>query len=153
MINLYKSIRFFSDNEILIDNDSFFNNNISAKSLQNEKSLGVMSIIDNAKLLDNRFGKIETPFGITDISSLSLGCKTVLNYIFIHNKPDLYPNIKAINATECGWNALEELFKAVESNKDNKIAIIVEHDNDLFKCADREYCINGEKLVYSSFEI
>lgn len=64
--------------------------------------------IDNAKLIDKRTGKIETPYGITDIKDLSTGCKTVLNYIFMVENPEMYSIVKAINATECGWNALEK---------------------------------------------
>ena len=33
MVRLYTSGKYFKDNEIIIDNDSFFNNNVSAKIL------------------------------------------------------------------------------------------------------------------------
>ena len=64
MVRLYTSGKYFKDNEIIIDNDSFFNNNVSAKSLS-ENSIKVMEEVDHAKLLDQNIGKIETPYGIT----------------------------------------------------------------------------------------
>ena len=78
MVRLYTSGKYFKDNEIIIDNDSFFNNNVSAKSLS-ENSIKVMEEVDHAKLLDQNIGKIETPYGITGIQDLSTGCKTILN--------------------------------------------------------------------------
>ena len=83
MVRLYTSGKYFKDNEIIIDNDSFFNNNVSAKSLS-ENSIKVMEEVDHAKLLDQNIGKIETPYGITGIQDLSTGCKTILNLSLIH---------------------------------------------------------------------
>ena len=82
MVRLYTSGKYFKDNEIIIDNDSFFNNNVSAKSLS-ENSIKVMEEVDHAKLLDQNIGKIETPYGSTGIQDLSTGCKTILNCIFL----------------------------------------------------------------------
>ena len=42
MVRLYTSGKYFKDNEIIIDNDSFFNNNVSAKSLS-ENSIKAVS--------------------------------------------------------------------------------------------------------------
>ena len=56
MVRLYTSGKYFKDNEIIIDNDSFFNNNVSAKSLS-ENSIKVMEEVDHAKLLDQNIGK------------------------------------------------------------------------------------------------
>ena len=47
MVRLYTSGKYFKDNEIIIDNDSFFNNNVSAKSLS-ENSIKVMEEVDHA---------------------------------------------------------------------------------------------------------
>ena len=82
MVRLYTSGKYFKDNEIIIDNDSFFNNNVSAKSLS-ENSIKVMEEVDHAKLLDQNIGKIGTPYSITGIQDLSTGCKTILNCIFL----------------------------------------------------------------------
>ena len=74
MVRLYTSGKYFKDNEIIIDNDSFFNNNVSAKSLS-ENSIKVMEEVDHAKLLDQNIGKIETPYGI------AFFCKRTRRYI------------------------------------------------------------------------
>lgn len=149
MIKIYKESNYFSNDEVLIDNESFFNNNISATEL-NTLCEDIMYSIDDTVLLDKNLGTVKTPFGITGISSLSLGCKTAINYALITTS-NKYKNIKAINATECGWNALEKIFSIAEQ-LDSDIAIIIEHDNDLFKCSNREYIINGEKTITSLFD-
>lgn len=151
MIRLYTSSSYFKADETIIDNEAFFNNNVSAKYLT-DSSLMVMSDIDKAKLIDRKTGKIETPYGITSIRDLSTGCKTILNCIFIHENPERYPTVKAINATECGWNAIDRLFEYIESIDIFDIAIIIEHDNDLYKCKDREYLVNNDKHIKSMLE-
>lgn len=150
MIKLYKSKSYFAVDEIILDNNAFFDNNISAR-MMDDTSIQLMQRIDGAELLDARNGKIETPYGITDISDLSLGCKTAINFIFVKNNRGLYPNIKAIDATECGWNALEELFTVIE-NDNSDIAIIIEHDNDLFNCSERNYYVNGGIKIQSLYD-
>lgn len=150
MIQIYNSMNFFDEEEIIVDNEGFFNNNVSAKSLS-ETSLNIMCKIDKARLLDKKTGKIETPYGITSIYDLSTGCKTILNCIFITENPDIYPSIRAINATECGWNAVDELFSFIESNS-IQIGVIIEHDNLLYKCKDREYMVNNERRIDTMFD-
>ena len=74
MVRLYTSGKYFKDNEIIIDNDSFFNNNVSAKSLS-ENSIKVMEEVDHAKLLDQNIGKIETPYGLLVFRTCQRGAK------------------------------------------------------------------------------
>ena len=78
MIRLYRDKAKFDRESILLDNESFFINNVSAKCL-GDASLRVMNKIDGASLLDANTGTIQTPYGVTDINNLSTGCKTVLN--------------------------------------------------------------------------
>lgn len=151
MIKIYTSNRFFEDREIIIDNESFFNNNIRPKQLS-KTSLEVMWRIDKAKLIDTRTGKIETPYGICSIRDLSTGCKTVLNCIYIIEHKDKYPNAKAIELTECGWNAIEEVFQYFEDNKIEHIGLVIEHDNFLFKCKDRDYLVDNKRHIKSMYE-
>ena len=81
MIRLFTSTNYFKPEEIIIDNESFFDNiDIDALS---QKSIDVMEQIDKAKLLDLNTGKIETPFGIAGVTDLSTGCKTVINTIYL----------------------------------------------------------------------
>ena len=88
MVRLYTSGKYFKDNEIIIDNDSFFNNNVSAKSLSEN----------------------------------------------------------SINATECGKNALEQLFCYIDkTNMD--IGIVLEHEDEIYECGNREYLINDSERI------
>lgn len=144
MIKLYKSDKYFKNNEVIIDNESFFLN-IPFKSMH-EESIKVMQKIDKAILLDINTGAIKTPFGITSIKNLSTGYKTVLNLIYLTENPKEFPNVKAIVVNECGWNALEELFNIIE-NYNIDIGIILEHDNKLYKCSNREYLVNGKETI------
>ena len=119
MVRLYTSGKYFKDNEIIIDNDSFFNNNVSAKSLS-ENSIKVMEEVDHAKLLDQNIGKIETPYGITGIQDLSTGCKTILNCIFLQENQKVYPTV---------------------------IGIVLEHEDEIYECGNREYLINDSERI------
>lgn len=150
MVNISTNECKYKEDELIKDNESFFNNNVTAKSF-NKNSIKIMMNIDNAKLIDVHTGKIETPYGICSIEDLSSGCKTVLNYYFIKSFPNLYPNIKAINAIECGYNALEELFKAIEHNEDT-IEVLLQHDNKVHNCADRTYNIDGKRTIQTMFD-
>lgn len=145
MIKIYTRCDYFKDSEILYDNDSFFNLNVNIKAndkLANE----VLMKIDRAKLLDERLGTVITPYGACSINDLSSGCKTIINCLYLHNNKDKYSNIKAINVTQCGWNALEELFKVMEENGID-INLCLEHTNLTFKCNKRDYLINGKEVV------
>lgn len=146
MIKLYTSTDFFKPEEIIIDNESFFNN-IDISSFT-ARSIDVMKKIDQAELLDKNTGKIETPFGITSIMDLSTGCKTVLNMIYHHENPQDFPTIRAINATECGWNAIEALLTEIDEHCID-ISIVIEHDDDLYKCSNRDYMINDKYPIQS----
>lgn len=145
MVKLYRSLSYFNMENILYDNEGFFNNNINGKRLSNV-SKEAMKKVDKSELIDINLSTIKTPYGVCNIRCLSTGCKTILNTIYIMDHRDEYEYIKAVNATECGWNALEVLFDIVDRNS-YSIALIIEHKNELFNCNEREYLINGEKLI------
>ena len=150
MIRLYRDKAKFDRESILLDNESFFMNNVSAKWL-GDASLRVMNKIDGASLLDANTGTIQTPYGVTDINNLSTGCKTVLNYIFIKENRERYKDVLAIDATECGWNSLEELFRAIEEGGYD-IGVILEHRNKLLKCSKRTYKVDDCQVIDSLFK-
>lgn len=143
MIRIYTSLKYFESREIIIDNEAFFKN-ISTSDLSPEY-LALMKTIDKAEFLDVKTGKIETPYGIGNIWDLSTGCKTALNILYLYtcNK---FPTVKAINITECGVNALEEIFNTVEDHN-IKLDLVLEHDDSTFKCKERNYLINGKYNV------
>lgn len=79
--------------------------------------------------------------------------------VFIHRLQDCYKcnilehkneseHIKAINATECGYNALDELLDVIDTSGSD-LSIILEHKNDLEKCKEREYLINDTREIKS----
>ena len=145
MVKIYKSLSYFDMANILYDNEGFFNNNINGKRLNNDSN-EVMQRIDKSELIDINLSTIKTPYGVCNIKCLSTGCKTVLNTIYIMEHKKEYEYVKAINATECGWNALDVLFDIIDRNAYN-IALIIEHKNDLFHCSERDYLINGDKQI------
>lgn len=147
MIKIYKSLNFFPKKEVLYDNEGFFNNNISGRRLSG-LSKKVMKKIDKAELIDVNLSTMQTPYGVCNIKYLSTGCKTVLNLIYIMEHRDKYNMIKAINATECGANALDVLFDVVEECNCN-IGIVIEHTNELYNCRDRKYLIDDEREIDS----
>lgn len=146
MVNLYKSTKYFNKNEIMDNPEMFFINRISSKDLSDD-SIKVMHTIDKAVLLDKSTGKIQTPFGICSIEDLSTGCKIAICIIYLNEHRDRFSQIKAVNATEAGVNALDSLFDYIEKNNFN-IGIITEQE-DIFDCKDRIYKINGKYMVDS----
>lgn len=103
MINLYTDLSLIQNLQKINDVESYFSMIILKEKFLNKEYTEIMKSIDNIK---NRKGSfIETPFGKTSIDNLSTGCKTALLCKLNRNK-----NI-AINITECGANALKEIFK------------------------------------------
>ena len=113
MVKIYKSLNYFDMANILYDNEGFFNNNINGKRLNNDSN-EVMQRIDKSELIDINLSTIKTPYGVCNIKCLATGCKTVLNTIYIMEHKKEYEYVKAINATECGWNALDVLFDIID---------------------------------------
>lgn len=141
MIRIYNSYKYFEDTEILVDNEEFFSPNVKACELST-RSIDILKKIDGAEIIDKNIGTIKTKYGVTNISSISTGCKTILNYIYLTENPDAYPQIKAIEITECGVNAMEELFKQMEQDNSN-MAVILRHKNKITMCENRDYLVNG----------
>ncbi len=142
MIQLYRSMSFFNKDDIIVDNEAFFNNYINAKFI---KEYGVYAIksIDKAILIDENTAKVQTPFGICSIDDLSSGCKTILNIIYINEKHlNRYDSI-IVSLNECGRNALDFIFDYIEDNSID-IKFVLEHDDDTFKCRQHNYLINGK---------
>lgn len=142
-INIYTNYMNLELKDILIDNDAYFNENILSHDF-GELELQAMQKIDGASILDKEQGTIRTPRGITSIDKLSTGCKTILNYLSIIKKP-VY-EFKVINVTQCGWNALEEIFE-IEDDKKSGIGFLLLHKDSLFHCKERNYVINNDKHI------
>lgn len=141
---IYTNYEKFKGFNVIKDNDAFFYENVSAENFS-DIEIDVMKDIDNAELLDDKYGKIQTPRGICSIENLSTGCKTILNYLYICNSN---MNIDAIDITGCGANAIEKLFQVMEI-KGETVNLILMHKDKLFDCNDREYIIDDIKSINS----
>lgn len=146
MVRLYRSLDFFDKKNVLYDNEGFFNGHLCGNNLS-KRALEEMLKIDKAKLIDVRLSTIRTPFGVCHSRQLSSGCKTIINLIYIFEHKNEFNHIKAINATECGSNALDELFNLIDADLD--IGIILEHKNNLENCKDRDYIIDDTERIKS----
>lgn len=118
--------------------DAEFDVMIKARMFNN-LSLEVMKKVDNAELLDKNLGTIKTPYGITDITHLSTGCKTVLLYL---NMPDEDKNC-ILNISQAGPNALEVLFDCVDLLKDSNSKFYLGYAGGLRHMKKHTFSING----------
>lgn len=142
MINIYTDFDKFDKNELILDNDAFFYENVTSENFGDLEEQ-VIKQIDNAVMIDKKIGTVRTSRGVTSIENLSTGCKTVLNYIYIAKNES---KIVAIDGSHCGYNALEVLFSVIEKIE-YPINIIIMHKDTLFKCSSREYNINNERVI------
>lgn len=137
-----------TDNNTIIDNDLYLSEKIRADMLD-DIGKAVMNDIDSAILLDSNNGCIETPFGITCIENMSTGCKTVLNYMYADE------SYEYINVNGCGENALELLFKIIDSGiyKNRKLILF---NHNVGECSHRDYNIHykdGSTEVITELEL
>ena len=104
-----------------------------------------MKQIDNAILLDETSGTIQTDFGVTYLDNLSSGCKAVLTFLYIIRNKEDYNGKIILDVTECGANALDILFNFAEQYNDMDITFLLRHKNNLFKCKSHDYIVDGKR--------
>lgn len=106
MIKVFKKKAFPKNVELIKINDVFFNKYTSEKLDENAKD--IILRIDKSVLIDKY--TIGSRFDGTkiNIDKLSTGCKTTLNILY---NPD-----KVFDISECGENALEEIYSLSEGN-------------------------------------
>ncbi len=106
MIKVFKKKAFPKNVELIKINDVFFNKYTSEKI--DEKAKDIILRIDKSVLIDKY--TISSRFDGTkiNIDKLSTGCKTTLNILY---NPD-----KVFDISECGENALEEIYSLSEGN-------------------------------------
>lgn len=124
--------------EFILDNESFFNLHVPLRDVPNCRD--IIQSIDEAKILDMDTGLVKTPFGLTDEYHLSTGCKTALNISYILNHPEL--GIKTVNITECGCNALNEIF-AMEPGE---LKLLLKHQENSARWICNDAYVNGEYI-------
>lgn len=142
MINIFTDSDRFDLSKVIIDNDAYFYENITAEKFGTLEEK-IINEIDKATIIDKKLGTIKTPRGITSIENLSTGCKTVLNYLHL---ADCKSDINVIDASQCGYNALEVLFSTIEE-LNYPVNIILAHKDNIFRCGKRQYKINGEQVI------
>lgn len=146
MINIITNLEKVSDKKVIRDASSFLNLNVLVQDFD-ELDLYAMSKIDKAKLLDKNIGTIQTPFGITNITNLSMGCKIVLVYLYMRRNIDKYADY-ILDITECGSNALEVLFECMDKLGDSSVVLLLRHSDGIELCTDREFAINGNNCTH-----
>ncbi|SES28808.1 hypothetical protein SAMN04487884_12713 [Butyrivibrio fibrisolvens] len=152
MIRIYNRAEgFFELDNILIDVERFFDISIPASEIDDIGKL-VMEKIDGAHFVDQSIGTIKTPYGITSYRNLSTGCKSVLDYIYLTKHPVKYKEVKAVDFTESGWNALDCLFDVISNGVSDKLGIIIRHDDGLYNCKSHTMLFNDEVKIESMKE-
>lgn len=144
-INIFTSYDKFDDSLVLADNDIFFNEYVKSSEFEDIDN-EILKKIDEAEVIDIVMDTIKTKRGVCSLNDISTGCKTVLNYLYLcRNREHGY---EALDITYCGANALEELFRVMEQ-KEYQIDLILMHKDELFKCGEREYFIDGKRHINS----
>ena len=145
MVKLYVGKSHYAS-DLITGNDAFFDRYVSVKSINGE-CRRYMKEIDNAEIIDEALGTIQTPFGVTSLENLSTGCKTVLNLNFLLSTG----MASSIDLTECGTNALDAIFETLE-NHDNLIKAILGHA-ETYECQDRLFCVNDTFFAETGVEL
>jgi hypothetical protein len=121
-VQVYSGVEIFTRNEytakypseqFIRENDWWFGDKVRtdrAFLLKHEK--GVLGGIDGARIADEENLKIDTPFGTCDIDSLSTGCKTMLNVLYLKEKGDKSKRY-LLNINEAGDRVVNLIFKEV----------------------------------------
>lgn len=143
MIKIYSD--YAKTTDLILGVDALFNVLISGKEINNEFCTTILQKIDGATLVDVSLGTINTPFGTTSIRHLSTGCKTaILCFYYISRNES-----KCINVSECGGNALEEIFDLVD---DSCVSVMLRHTSFVI---DRRhsYLLNGSVECDGAIEL
>ena len=130
------------DRELLDDCEAYFPMFVSVADFQ-DKDYYALKQIDGATLIDTRLKTIQTPFGVTDIYKISSGCKTVLIYLALLRRKDVWGKKYSLDITECGYNALNVLF-ALANLSEISIPFLLRH-GDVVEVEEFEFLFNGRE--------
>ena len=127
MLKLYTNKSKFGIDKVLYGNDGIFSDYIKSVDFNaDEKYLerDFMLKYDGAVILGNNamFGPLmQTKYGVTHITNLSTGLKTLLNLM---NFKEIELPYQAVDVTECGENILLDIFLQAERLD---VPVILEH--------------------------
>lgn len=113
MLTLYKNEKYIKNPERLVYFVDLYFNDIVDKIEINEIDKGYMKAIDKADYLGKK--EFISPFGRSNITDLSTGCKALILLKHSEELGDLIVNI-----SECGGNALDRVFQM-----DNKKVLLL----------------------------
>ena len=101
----------FKDNCYILSNDLWFSNVMTEREFL-RRHIDIIRQIDRAEIVNYEKLTIVTPFGETDISNLSTGCKALLNINYLLETGDKEKTY-LVNVTDIGDNALNMVLEAV----------------------------------------
>lgn len=147
MINIVTDKKYLDNDYIMFENsDDFVEAFVTSKDFS-ELDLFALSEIDGAVLEDKSTDLIKTKFGLTTLSFVSTGCKTVLMYLYYMRNRDKYSGKVVVDINECGWNAIDVLFECADRLNDNSMIFYLCHQNGVHLCKERDYLVNNTRKI------
>ena len=95
----------------ILSNDTWFDKVRTDRDFLKKHEESVIFSVDKAKINDYNTLSIVTPFGATDITKISTGCKTLLNILYLLEKGN--GNTELVNITEAGDSVVDRIFEVV----------------------------------------
>ena len=105
-VNIFTQSKYKEKCKIL-SNDTWFDNVRTNRDFLKKHS-GIIFMVDRAEIIDYKNLTMVTPFGTTDITKLSTGCKTLLNILYLMETTT--ENV-LVNVTEAGDKVLDIIFE------------------------------------------
>lgn len=146
MIKLYTSEKYFeAGKELIYLNDNLFDGTMYERTFTSE-DIEVMLRIDRAEVIDMKLREIRTPYGLTNFSNLSTGCKTLIN--IMHAKPE--ENF-VISLNGCSYEILDIIFNYMEEHQSTQALYIT--TAEISKCIDREFIVDNQRQFSTSMAV
>lgn len=146
MINLYTSEKYFDPGkELIYLNDNLFDGTLYERKFTSE-DIEAMLNIDKAEVIDLKLREIRTPYGLTDFSRISTGCKTLIN--IMHTKTE---DNFVISLNGCSYEILDIIFDYIEDHESKQALYIT--TTEISKCIDRDFMLNNQKQLSTSMEV
>lgn len=144
MIKLYTDGDKAPTQQVITFIDEKFNSSVRAKMLDNE-CVALLQKLDNAVIVDVERSRIQTPFGIGQLSDISTGTKVAI-IVYLVGVGVLKP--ATVDVTECGINAMSVAFDLADRYS---VPLILHTPID--ELGDREVLINDKYLVHTQFAL
>ena len=113
-VNIYTKPEYW-DKCTIKYNDEWFARIIEDEAFQ-KKYAEVIYDIDKAKIIDYYSGTMETPFATTHIREMSTGLKTLLNILYLKERPNEKEQ-HLVFIGECGENVVDRIFRNIAGSE------------------------------------